>query len=699
MSDTSGDGPTSGGDDGVGEALGCEIPDGPRQRVLLEPVWGEMSLFQPTSLELHRASARWYATSRDGGVWTFPDLEDDQEPAPTLALDLRDRLAEGLPGETGLVAMALHPDFESNGRAFFSYYGEDEGQPVSEVVRMDSPDGGQTFDPATEVRLIRIEQDPSLQHGNADMAFGPDGLLYVGFGDGGPDIAPTQRAQDPFELRGKILRLDVDGGSPYAIPSGNPFADGQSGAPEVFALGLRNPWRFSFHPETGELWVADVGGALVEEVNVVRAGGNYGWPAMEGETCRVEDCDGFDLPVTGYPHNGAFASITGGFVYRGDTLPWMRGRYVASDFVTGTMRTFEERQAGFSVEVINEGGFNVATMAEDAERELLFADFPTGRIYRLSPGAVDAETPDDFPRMLSETGCVDVDDPSRLAPGFLRYEVTAPLWSDGAAKARWAWLPAGTEATVDGAGGFEFPVGTVLVKEFETEGYRVETRFYVRHDDGAWGGYSYVWDPGQTDAYLAAPTEFGAAPQLEDPWPFPTRRDCGQCHNGAAGVTLGLTVPMLDRTVRDEEGQELDQLTQWTERGWLAARPTSPAPFPDPYAEGEAAGADVDARARAYLDTNCAPCHRPGSGVQVDLDLRATTPLAATRTCDVAPVGTDLGIADPRRIAPGDPERSLLLARMGIRGEGQMPPLASNKVDGPATELVRAWIASLEGCE
>jgi glucose/arabinose dehydrogenase len=251
-------------------------------------------------------------------------------PEPAVFLDLRDRLPTELEYEEGLLGLTFAPDFEASGAFYVTYTAPEPRRTV--ISRFTAHD--RIPDPASERIILEIEQPSEIHNGGA-LAFGPDGYLYVSVGDGGPLDDPNRRGQDVDTVFGAILRIDVSV-EPYGIPPDNPFADG-TGAPEIYAYGLRNPWRMTFDPETGDMWVADVGEDTWEEVNRVERGGNYGWPIMEGPACFQElDCDdeGLIPPRAWYGREHGCA-IIGGYVYRGSRLPELYGHYLYADFCHG----------------------------------------------------------------------------------------------------------------------------------------------------------------------------------------------------------------------------------------------------------------------------------------------------------------------------------------------------------------------------
>lgn len=261
----------------------------------------------------------------------------DGQVANAPFLDLSGSISGG--GEQGLLGLAFHPDYASNGR-FFVNYTDHAG--ATRIVGYKVSADPNLADPASATEVLGIDQ-PYANHNGGWLGFGPDGYLYVGIGDGGAGGDPENRAQDPDQLLGKILRLDVDGAVPYAIPAQNPFAAG-GGRPEIFALGVRNPWRPSF--DGNDFYVADVGQGAWEEITVIStadAGANLGWNIMEGAACfRARSCEqaGLTLPTHAYSQDTGGCSITGGYVYRGKAIPEIAGQYFFADFCDSRVQSF-----------------------------------------------------------------------------------------------------------------------------------------------------------------------------------------------------------------------------------------------------------------------------------------------------------------------------------------------------------------------
>ena len=301
-------------------------------------------------------------------------------------LDLRDRVStKG--DEQGLLGLAFHPDHRRNGRLVVNYNRREDGATVlAELTRQDR---SLQVSAATE-RILMVVPQPYLNHNGGMVAFGPDGYLYVGRGDGGSRGDPQNRAQNPHELLGKILRIDVDRDRPYAVPADNPFAAG-GGRPEVFAFGIRNPWRFSFDRDGGMLWLADVGQNKWEEVDLVIAGGNYGWRVMEGFHCYNPDygCspEGLIFPVAEYGHEQGRCSITGGYVYRGLSIPALWGTYLFGDYCSGELFAISasaNRRTSTVPRVLMRTGFRISSFGEDEAGEIYVVDHKGG-LYRLAP--------------------------------------------------------------------------------------------------------------------------------------------------------------------------------------------------------------------------------------------------------------------------------------------------------------------------
>lgn len=316
---------------------------------------------------------------------------------PQPFLDLTSRTGGGQ--EYGVYSIAFHPGYASN-RLLYAYYVDNEGN--SRVSRFTAAPSGDTADPASEVPVLSLAQPAGAVLYGGRIGFGPDGMLYVAFGDGVPGAGPASAAQDSGSFMGKMLRIDVGAAEPYAIPSDNPYVARPGWRPEIWQLGFRNPWRWSFDRATGDLYVGDVGEDLLEEINLLEApiegGNNFGWPFMEGDGCfePAVGCEtaGLVTPLVQYPHGPDACSVTGGHVYRGSDFPALRGTYLYSDFCGGWIRSFR-LSGGVATEAYPElppplaGGLtdNAVSFGEDADGEV-YVVYASGRIYRIEEALI-----------------------------------------------------------------------------------------------------------------------------------------------------------------------------------------------------------------------------------------------------------------------------------------------------------------------
>lgn len=306
-------------------------------------------------------------------------------------VDIRNEVSTGY--EQGLLSVAFHPRFQEN-RTFFINFTDRSG--TTRIVRFQSYPDRYEADPRTRVEILRIPQ-PASNHNGGMMAFGPDGYLYIATGDGGRAGDPWGNAQNLGTLLGKMLRIDVDGGEPYAVPPDNPFVGRAGALPEIWAYGLRNPWRFSFDRETGDLYIADVGQGEWEEINLQPSGSpggeNYGWNITEGMHCYNPrtgcGTEGLTLPVAEYNHAAEGAcSITGGYVYRGQAYPELRGIYFFGDFCSGVIYAMASPEIAGDMRRLPfvrawQGRIGISSFGEDHDGELYVTDLSGGVVYRI----------------------------------------------------------------------------------------------------------------------------------------------------------------------------------------------------------------------------------------------------------------------------------------------------------------------------
>ena len=505
---------------------------------VIDPFPNLPNIAQPTKMILEPvADPRWFVLRKSGQLVTF---DPDSATAVSTYLDLSGVVRTQ--SEGGLLGMAFHPEYPTTPEIFLSYTINHSGPAMRSVISrfiLDSvvnPGAG-----TVEQVILQVNQDFD-NHNGGDIAFGADGYLYIGFGDGGSGGDPNNRAQNTSHLLGSMLRIDVLGPgvsfplNPYAIPADNPFAANPkcgpglnaNACPEIFAWGLRNPWRWSFDTDTNELWLADVGQGSYEEVDIIELGGNYGWRCREGaHDYNTSGCgSGLIDPVSEYSHSLG-NSITGGQVYRGSAIPELVGRYVFADYGSGRIWALQsDGQGGYSNDQLIDTNFGPTSFGADQSGELYFTDINNSRLRKLVPAG--PPIPDTIPTLLSNTGCTDPGDITQPYAGLLPYDINASFWSDGAQKERYIGLPNGTTITRNAEDDWDFPNGTVIVKNFRINGNLVETRHLMRHPDGIWAGYTYEWNTQQTEAtrVKGGKTIFSNGQD----WIFPSESQCLECH-------------------------------------------------------------------------------------------------------------------------------------------------------------------------
>ena len=329
---------------------------------------------------------RIFVVEQAGIISVFPN--DANTSDKKTFLDIRQKV-DDQGNEEGLLGLAFHPDYRSNGFFYVNYTASNPDRTVISRFSLSGQNADQA-DPGSEVVLLTFEQ-PYSNHNGGQVSFGPDGYLYIAVGDGGSGGDPHDHGQNRSTLLGTILRIDVnkqEGGKQYGIPADNPFAKNTNGyRQEIFAYGLRNPWRFSFDSANGRLWTGDVGQNAYEEIDIVENGGNYGWNTMEGNHCfeSRNGCDrgGLKLPIHEYGR-GDGISITGGFVYRGPSLSGLTGKYIYADYATRRVWSLEHTDLKNPVNsLLLEADFNISSFGVDQSKELYLCGFD-GKIHKLT---------------------------------------------------------------------------------------------------------------------------------------------------------------------------------------------------------------------------------------------------------------------------------------------------------------------------
>jgi uncharacterized repeat protein (TIGR03806 family) len=442
------------------------------------------------------------------------------------------------------------------------------------------------------------------------------------------------------------------------------------------------------------VWCTDRG-ATVDEFGPVAAGSNHGWPTMDGATCVVPGCnDDGALTAPLVALDGA-CDPAGIAPVRAARLPELQGAAVFT--CGGAVRAlrFDGRLLRSTGDIAALPGARV--VGEDDAGDTLVVD-DTGALVRFArPAAASAPT---FPATLSQTGCF-ADVAARTpASGLVPYEVRVPLWSDGAEKRRFVALPDGAAIGFAVTGPWSFPDGTIFVKEFLHPGSlrAMETRFLVKRTNASWEGYSFMWNRAGTEAYLLDGSEIADWPDgTTHTHVYPDRGDCLLCHNNGSGRALGLVTGQMNAT-HDYDGVVDNQLRAMEHVGlFTAPLPASPAALPQwPALDDD--GAPVETRARAWLAGNCQHCHKPGGLAPTVIDLRFETELADTNTCDVNPLGSNLGVAGAKLVKPGASSESVVYLRAARRGAQQMPPVATRVLDDAGLAIVQEFIDTLAEC-
>jgi uncharacterized repeat protein (TIGR03806 family) len=636
-----------------------------------------------------------------------------------------------------IYGIAFHPNFAQNGYMYVGCNGKytDGNKTATQVLRFTiSRTAPYLCDPESKTYIIGW---PSGGHNGGDVAFGLDGMLYVSGGDGSSDSDAKLTGQDMTNLCSKMVRIDVDHVTPgqtYSIPQDNPYVNTPGIRPEIWASGLRNPWRITVDQKTGTLWAGNNGQDHWEMIHVIRKGENYGWSVMEGshpfQLQRQHGPTPFTLPTIEHPHSEA-RSITGGVVYYGQKFPELQGVYIYGDYSPGII--WGARYDGQKItwhKILARSTLQIAGFGIDSEGEVLIVDHGSG-LYQLEKN--HTKTPaQPFPTKLSETGIYTSIKEHKLHAGIIPYTVNSPLWSDGTIKHRYIGLVGNDKIEFDTGKSWSFPNGTVLIKSFslpladenKVEGLKyIETRVFTRNNN-EWYGYSYEWLDDQSDAILISEggkdKTFSVQHQdgvKEQTWRYPSRSECMVCHSRAANYVLGLSTMQLNKD-HNYHGQVCNQLEMLEALNVLNVRhplneakdntqansevahtinstlPKRPHELPslvDPYDKTKS----LELRVRSYLHSNCAHCHVSMGGGNSTINLDFNTSLAGTKMVNEVPLHDKFNLNEARIIAPGAPERSVLSHRLRLCQKGQMPPLARSVVDLEAVMMIDDWIRSL----
>ena len=692
-------------------------------------------------------SQKLFLVESAGRVWMIPNVTS-ASPTKVLFLDITDRVTTDS-FERGAKGVACHPGFVTNGFIFVTYDYTSNSVVHTRVSRFTrSTLNPQQADRSTEVVLInQVLEGP--YHDVDSCRFGPDGYLYVGFGDEGGQNEEYQNAQRiDKDLYSSIIRIDVDkkpgnlepnphpdiprdvgGLAYYSVPADNPFVGATSFnkqpvnpaqvRTEIYVMGLRNPWQFSFAPGTNKLWVGDVQRDAREELDLFGPGDNGGWSWREatlpgprsGQLINgAAEADAtLTNPVLDYAHGSATNqgnSITAGFVYQGTNYPGLTGLFIFADYVSGNIWTINPTNPAATFTRLTGGQSIVSFLADPSNNDILLIEWGSnnGRIRRLATGADDTS----FPQTLTETGFfADLADLTPN-PGGYSYTPNLRFWSDYADKSRW-FLIKNTPSQINYArdGAWNFPSGMIWAKHFDLKldrgnpatSKRIETRFLVKTTTGAYG-VSYKWNDTGTEAFLVSEsgqeidlTVTNASVISTQRYHIPSRAECLNCHTAEAGSALSFSTRQLNREGSALAGNSGNFLTLMNTAGYLNGLNDHPSVLPR-HVRPDETQFSLESRVRSYLAVNCAYCHHPGGSGAPSWDASPNLNLWETRLINGLPLAAG---SDPshRLVFPGDPAKSIVWNRIGAtNGYTRMPPIATNEKHLEAMQLVHDWIST-----
>ncbi len=677
---------------------------------------------------------RLFVAELPGLVRVIPDLSN---PRMETFLDLRSRTRTGEGEEHGLCSIVFHPGYATNGQFFVFYSWNPPG--ATEVhnrlsrFRVDPSNPNRALESSEEPLISQLDRHP--WHNSGDMHFDRNGYLFVSLGDEGAEYGYENAGLFDRNFFSAVIRIDPDqrpGGvlpSPhpavfpgtYTVPADNPFfgrtnyvigtdvlpitLDPEHIRGEFYAVGFRNPWRFSIDAATGTIYCNDVGLASREEIDVLVPGANYGWVLKEGSLPWPfwVPASGLTDPVHEYEHTEGRIAITGSLFYRGSRYPELDGTYVFGDFGGQLSQIRPLPDGHFAPEQELHWWAGLVTLGVDPSTgDILMGglDGVARLLKRDHPG-------DPLPAHLSETGIFS--DLKTLAPnpGVIPYSVNQVFWSDHAIKQRWFCVPkAADKVHFEPEDPWTAPTGTVWVKHFDfpidsatpPATRRLETRVLAKTSDGIYGA-TYRWNADGTDADLV-PGE-GQETDLETAgpdgvrvqrWRFPGRGECLQCHTAVAGHALSFNTAQLNHD-EDANGTRRNLLEMLSEAGYLEgfedARPNLLPRLPALDDETWSR----EARIKGFLAANCVQCHQPGGATRAVWDARLETPLENAGILGATAIHP-IDLADTKIVAPGDLTNSSIYVRLAGLGPLHMPPLGTFVVNTQIVSLVAAWITN-----
>jgi len=710
-------------------ALPTELPTGNYD---LE-VFGNFSTVLAIANPLDERNTLYFA-ERSGRIIVYSDLENqirEQDPFLIIPSTVTTN------GENGLLGLAFHPQYRLNGYFFVFYTSQREnGERTNRISRFSRSQSDPFLANSNSALILFDQVDQASNHNGGDIHFGPDGYLYISLGDegAGNDSYNNSQVVDG-DLFAGIARIDVDklpgnleptnhpdiprngeGKAYYSIPIDNPLVSkwqDEGSNPEsdlrleFYAIGLRNPWRMSFDPATGNLWTGDVGQGSREEIDVIIKGANYGWAFREGFVSGPKNQTppaGFESvadPIHDYPRSQG-VSVTGGVVYRGSRLPELEGAYIFGDYGSGRIwALFPDPNGGApSVEQITSVSNPVAFARDPINGDILVSTI-SGSVRRLVRGSGEEPV---FPETLTQTGAFKSLATLEPEDGIIAYEPNVSFWSDHAAKQRWVAVPEGIVAFSEDDP-WTFPTGTVWIKHFELDlergnpqtSVRIETRFLVKTPTSIYG-LSYRWNEDQTEAYLVANEGEDIlyniqdeGEQIEQNWRIPSRQECLQCHTVVAGYALSFNARQLNRTLTINENEQ-NILSYFSEIGILDTAIENPQSVAS-FAQLDDPTKPLREKVRSYLAVNCVSCHQPGGTAPSNWDARPHIPIENMGIINGSVVD-NRGNSNRRLVIPGSNELSVLLSRVqGSHGYQRMPPIGSNVIDEAGIQLLSDWIS------
>ena len=619
-----------------------------------------------------------------------------------------------------LYNLAFDPDYEENRYVYLTFRGphryESKGNTnvvARYTVRRDPP---YDIDPDSKHEIIEWSSIKG-GHDGAALGFSPlDGYLYVTTGDGSSEGDPLRHGQNLGTVHGAVLRIDVRNppeGKTYTVPEDNPFVNTPGARPEIWAYGLRNPWRLDFDPKTGQLWVGQNGQDQWEQVYAIQKGANYGWAIMEGGHPFNLQIPRGPTPISGptadHPHAEA-RSISGGVVYWGEALPGLRGSYLYGDWSTGKIWAIrlDGNEVAYHEEIVDTS-FRVVGFGRDHDGEVVVLDHLEGGIHKFVPNEAGTAS-SKFPRTLSATGLFTSVKDHAFHPGLIPFQVNVAQFSNGARAERAIALPNDMTVAMSDTGSLGFKDDAVLIKTLSMPTtssvgdawQRIETQMLHRRD-GEWEAYTYRWNDEGTDATLVEKSGEQTALQIRDPgnprgvrqltWKFSARAECMMCHSRAAAYVLGATGPQLQREV-DVNGKTVAQLEHFRTLGIfdeLSEDPFKNIPaLVDPHDPRH----DLDARARSYLHGACLHCHQQDGGGNARFRVQFTHEIEDLRLVNEDATHGTFDVRGGKLFVPGDPDASILVYRLATLGGARMPRLGSTEIDTRAVRLIRDWIGS-----